>query len=190
MRKMITGLVLASTLASPVIAADTTDTQQLVDESRGAVKQLFKALSGTLVAAMKAGGPTEAIPACNINAQPITAGMAQKVGYRVARTSLRLRNPKNEPDAWEIRVLQQFEARKAAGEDLMKMEYHEVVEKGGNRQFRYMKAIPAGKPCMTCHGELIAPEILKKIRTLYPMDQATGFKPGDLRGAFTISRDL
>ncbi len=188
MKKIISGAVLASLLAAPMVQA--AETQQLVKESRGAVKQLFKSLSGTLVAAMKAGGPTEAIAACNINAQPLTQGVSSKVGFRVARTSLRLRNPANEADAWEIKVLQQFEARKAAGEDLMKMDYHEVVEKGGKQQFRYMKAIPAGKPCMTCHGELVAPDVLKKIRDLYPMDQATGFKPGDLRGAFTITRDL
>ncbi len=189
MKKSIS-IAVAASLLSTSVAVQADNTEQWVNESRGAVKQLFKALSGTLVSAMKAGGPTQAIAACNINAQPLTQGVSQKLGYEVARTSLRLRNPKNEADAWEIKVLQQFEARKAAGEDLMKMDYHEVVEKGGKKQFRYMKAIPAGKPCMTCHGELIAPDVLKKIRQLYPMDQATGFKPGDLRGAFTITRDL
>ncbi len=189
MKKSISTIVACSMVVASwgTMAADT---EQLVNESRGAVKQLFKALSGTLVSAMKAGGPTQAIAACNINAQPLTQGVSHSVGYEIARTSLRLRNPKNEADAWEIKVLQQFEARKAAGEDLMKMDYHEVVDNGSKKQFRYMKAIPAGKPCMTCHGELVAPDVLRKIRELYPMDQATGFKPGDLRGAFTITRDL
>lgn len=189
MKKSISAVVMASLLSVP-FAIQATETEPLVNESRGAVKQLFKALGGTLVSAMKSGGPEKAIAACNINAQPLTEGVSNKLGFRVARTSLRLRNPVNEADAWEIKVLQQFEARKAAGEELMKMEYHEVVEKGGKKQFRYMKAIPAGKPCMVCHGELVAPDVLKKIRELYPMDQATGFKPGDLRGAFTITRDL
>jgi hypothetical protein len=189
MKNQISVALLVSTLSAPLLS-QAQETEQLLNESRGAVKQLFNSLSSTLVAAMKAGGPAQAIAACNINAQPLTQGVSSSLGYEVARTSLRLRNPENEADAWEIKVLQQFEARKAAGEELMKMEYHEVVEREGKRQFRYMKAIPAGKPCMTCHGDLVAPEVLKKIRELYPMDQATGFKPGDLRGAFTITRDL
>ena len=53
--------------------------------------------------------------------------------------------------------------------------------------FRYMKAIPMGAvPCLTCHG---APEpaLNAEILRLYPQDRATGFAPGDLRGAFTVS---
>lgn len=144
MKKRVAGALVGALLVTPAMAVD--QNEQWVKESRGAVKQLFKSLSGTLVAAMKAGGPSQAIAACNINAQPITQNVSSQLGLDVARTSLRLRNPKNEADAWEIKVLQQFEARKAAGEELMKMDYHEVVESGGKRQFRYMKAIPAGKP--------------------------------------------
>ena len=188
MKKILAVVLASSVAASPLAMANEA---QYVGESRAAVKQLFKTLKGTLVGAMKAGGPSKAIAACNLNAQPITMGESNRLGYEIGRTSLRLRNPVNAPDAWEIKVLQQFEARASAGEDMMKMEYHEMVEtQDGHKQFRYMKAIPAGKPCMACHGELVAPEVLKTIRDLYPMDQATGFKPGDLRGAFTIVRDL
>ncbi len=191
MKRVAVGLMMVSMMTGGVVeASGANNEEQLVQESRAAVKKLFKSLSGTLIGAMKAGGPTQAIPACNINAQPLTEAISHEIGYEIGRTSLRLRNPANAPDAWEMKVLDQFEARKAAGEDLMKMEYHEVVEEGGNRQFRYMKAIPAGKPCMTCHGDKVAPEVLKTIRHLYPLDQATGFRPGDLRGAFTITRDL
>lgn len=188
MKKILSVVLAASVVASPLAMANEA---QYVGESRAAVKQLFKTLKGTLVSAMKAGGPSKAIAACNLNAQPLTMGESSRLGYEIGRTSLRLRNPANAPDAWEIKVLQQFEARASAGEEMMKMEYHETVEaQDGRKQFRYMKAIPAGKPCMVCHGELVAPEVLKSIRDLYPMDQATGFKPGDLRGAFTITRDL
>jgi hypothetical protein len=43
---------------------------------------------------------------------------------------------------------------------------------------------------MVCHGELIATDVLQKIRAVYPLDQATGFKPGDLRGAFSVTKAL
>jgi len=192
MKKLFFGVVLTSVLVVPVSfvsAAEGVSTH--VEESRAVVKQLHANLKMALVAGMKEGGPTAAIAACNVQAQPITAAASsRRTGLHVGRTSMRLRNSENAPDAWEIRVLEQFEARSSAGEALSTMEYHEVVEQKGDKVFRYMKAIPAGKPCMVCHGELIATDVLKKIRVLYPLDQATGFKPGDLRGAFTISQRL
>jgi hypothetical protein len=32
--------------------------------------------------------------------------------------------------------------------------------------------------------------VSQKLQQLYPQDQATGFKIGDIRGAFTISRKI
>lgn len=65
------------------------------------------------------------------------------------------------------------------------MEAHTVE----NGTFRYMKAIPMQGMCMTCHGgqELIPDNVKERLATLYPDDQATGFTPGSLRGAFTVS---
>ena len=204
MRKVLLGTILTTILASPATmvtaaeeaaaekAAVAEDISVHVQESRALTKKLFVKLKHALVTGMKAGGPSTAITACNVQAQPITkAASKRRTGLNIRRTSLRLRNPKNAPDAWEIRVLEQFEARFSAGEDPSQVEYHEVVEQPGDgRLFRYMKAIPASKPCMVCHGELVAPDVLKTIRDLYPYEQATGFKPGDLRGAFSVTREL
>jgi len=55
---------------------------------------------------------------------------------------------------------------------------------------RYMKAIPTGPQCVVCHGENVAPALAETIQRLYPDDQATGFAPGDLRGAFTVTVEL
>ena len=40
-------------------------------------------------------------------------------GMKVARTSLKFRNEKNQPDAWEVAVLEQFEQRKVKGEPVV-----------------------------------------------------------------------
>ncbi|MGB0723566.1 MAG: Tll0287-like domain-containing protein, partial [Gammaproteobacteria bacterium] len=150
----------------------------------------FGDLKGALVAAIQAGGPVNALNVCNAQAPAITAAHS-KPDLQLARTSLKLRNPANAPDAWEKSVLEKFEARKAAGEDPMKMEYHEVVEMDGKQVFRYMKAIPtAAKPCLACHGEKVAPGVEEKLKQLYPADQARGYKAGDIRGAFTIKQPM
>ena len=78
--------------------------------------------------------------------------------------------------------------RAAAGENLKTMERVEVVESNGRQSYRYMKAIPVGEICLTCHGSDIAPELKAKIESVYPDDQATGFALGELRGAFTITK--
>jgi hypothetical protein len=49
-----------------------------------------------------------------------------------------------------------------------------------------MKAIPTGGLCLACHGETIDPAVAGKIAELYPEDKATGFREGDLRGAFVV----
>jgi hypothetical protein len=108
----------------------------------------------------------------------------------VGRTSLKLRNPANKPDAWEQEVLEQFDARKAAGETLEKMEFHEVVDAEGVKTFRYMKAIPTGEVCLKCHGTEIDPKVQAELLRLYPSDEATGYALGDIRGAFTLSKPL
>ena len=91
------------------------------------------------------------------------------------------------PDAWELAQLQRFEERKAAGENPTAIETGEYVELNGKRVFRYMKAIPTGPICLNCHGGALTPDVSAKLKELYPDDKATGFKIGDLRGAFTVT---
>ena len=53
-----------------------------------------------------------------------------------------------------------------------------------------MKAIPTAPLCLQCHGEAIAPPVAEKITKLYPEDKATGFREGDIRGAFVVTKLL
>lgn len=87
-------------------------------------------------------------------------------------------------------MLKKFDERRVAGEDPAKIEYSEVVTAGGKKTFRYMKAIPTQELCLACHGETIDKATSAKLAKLYPKDKARGFKVGDLRGAFTMSKDL
>jgi hypothetical protein len=158
--------------------------------SRAAAKTLLEALQATVTEAAQSKGPVHAIAVCNEQALPITHRVSQELGIDVGRTSHKLRNPKNAPDAWEKGVLEDFAQRKAAGEDLTKMEFYEVIEQDGKKTFRYMKAIPLGAVCFNCHGTRLRPEVAAKLDELYPQDEARGFNVGDLRGAFTIKQDM
>lgn len=166
------------------------DTEQLTQKSRDAIKTLGGELKATLQASMKANGPIESISVCNIEASKIASRISEEKGLSVARTSLKYRNIANQPDAWEKSVLLQFEQRKAKGEELNKLDYAEVIQQDGKQVFRYMKAIPTGEVCLNCHGSNIAEPLSEKILSIYPDDKATGFKMGDIRGAFTVIQPI
>lgn len=162
-----------------------------VAQARGITKNFADSLRSELTAGMQAGGPTNAIAVCKDKAPAIAKAEKDKSGWqKVGRTSLKLRNPSNAPDDWELAVLKKFDQRKAAGEDPAKIEYSEVVAAGGKKTFRYMKAIPTQEVCLACHGEKIDKATAAKLAKLYPKDKARGFKVGDLRGAFTMTKDL
>jgi len=184
---MILGALLAAAWIPATHAGEIEDRTQA---SRMAVKSFFGSLKGELVGAMKAGGPRHAIQICNMKALGIAKQVSGEKGWRVARTSLKLRNPSNAPDAWEESVLKDFDARKRAGEDPAKMEYAEIVERNGTREFRYMKAIPTAEVCTKCHGGTIDGGVEEKLAELYPTDKARGYRKGDIRGAFTITQPM
>lgn len=166
------------------------DAEQRIEASRDVAQAFSKELRERLMEAMQAGGPVEAIAVCNVAAPQIAETHSEASGWSVGRTSLKVRNPGNAPDAWERAVLQQFEARRAAGEDPAAIEFAEVVDSDGAKVFRYMKAIPTAEPCLACHSSNLAPEVAAKLSALYPQDTATGFAVGDLRGAFTIEQPM
>ncbi len=185
-------IVLAGSVSLLALPATAGDLDERTAASRAAAKELTGKLLGELQPAMQAGGPVNAIQVCNKQAPAIAAELAKKHGWTVARTSLKTRNPANAPDAWEAKVLKDFEARRAKGEDPAQIEQAEVVTTGGKKQFRYMKAIaiPPNAPCLACHGGAIDPAVSTKLKELYPNDQATGYKQGDLRGAITITQPM
>jgi hypothetical protein len=183
----------AAVQTTPAVAATATapDKEALAEEAKAAVKALGGTLQGELQQAMKSGGPVNALSVCNTKAPEIAAAVSAESNMQVSRVSLKNRNPDmGKANAWQVKVLEDFETRKAAGEDPVTLAYSEVVDHGGQQEFRFMKAIPTGKLCLTCHGTEISPALQAKLNELYPQDQATGYKEGDLRGAFVVVKSL
>ena len=160
---------------------------QRIEKARAAAVDFGAQLLAEVQKSMAADGPVSTIAVCSRIAPEIAAEKSAAAHMSIGRTSLKLRQPGNAPDAWELQQLQNFEARKAAGENPASIEVGEFTEKDGKPVFRYMKAIPTAHPCLSCHGTQLAPEVVEKLHALYPEDRATGFAAGDLRGAFTIT---
>ena len=139
---------------------------------------------------MKSGGPVNAIEVCNLQAGPIAKTVSESSDWQVNRTSLKVRNANNTPDAWELKTLLQFEQRKSAGENVKTIEYSEHVKQEGLSVYRYMKAIPTAGLCLKCHGDQLDDAVSAKLKTLYPYDQAVGYNEGNIRGAFSLKKTL
>jgi hypothetical protein len=159
-----------------------------IAKARAAIKGLGDGLKGQLMAAIEAGGPASAIGVCKTMAPELAREASAAHGVTVRRTALELRNPENAPDAFERRVLEEFLAKAAAGADVAALDHAESETGAAGRPvLRYMKAIPmAGEPCGLCHGAAVDPALAAEIGRLYPADRATGFKPGEVRGAFSV----
>jgi hypothetical protein len=180
--KPLLGLFAALALAPTVACAEASPPQQ----AGKAVQAFATALKGELMAAMQSGGPTAAIEVCNTRAPAIAESVSLEQGVEISRVSLKNRNPENAPSEWQREVLLQFEERKADGENPAALTWSDTVDTPDGAEFRFMKAIPTGGLCLACHGETIDPAVAGKIAELYPEDKATGFREGDLRGAFVV----
>ncbi len=183
-------LPIACTTDAPrQVSAD--EQKALAVEGKKIFMEFGKTLVGHVKKSMKSGGPVKTIAVCNEIAPTVAADLAKKHGVELGRTSLKLRNPNNAPDAWEKSVLMKFEQRKAAGEKVKTMAYKEIVMEDGKQYFRMMKAIPtAQKPCLMCHGGKVKAGIENQLSKLYPEDKARGYKAGDIRGAFSLKKEL
>ena len=158
-----------------------------VAQARAAIKDMGEALKTALVTQIKSGGAASAIPVCQTIAPALAAEASGKHKMTVRRTALKVRNQSNKPDTFEARVLAEFVEKLAAGIDPATLEHAETVTDNGKSMFRYMKAIPtAAEPCLACHGSDLKDDVKAELAKLYPADQATGFKAGDLRGAFSV----
>lgn len=177
-------LLFISLFISAAIHAETPSEQAAdLQTARQTVQGFAKDLKQVLISSMKADGPVAALQVCNISA-PAIAQQHENSPWQVSRSSLKVRNENNQADAWLQQVLKTFEQRKQNGEAISKMEYSEQRPDG----WYFVKAIPTGEPCLACHGSNLKPAVQEKIAELYPNDQATGFKLGDIRGAFIVKK--
>jgi hypothetical protein len=183
-RALLASMIVALA-AWPASAADGTS---WVVGSRSAAATLGARLMAELQAGL-ARSPAEAIAICRDRAPAIAAEVAAERGVEVGRTALRLRNPANAPAEWQRVVLEEFAARLARGEDPATLEYAAVADVDGGVERRWMKPVFLAPLCVTCHGVALAPGVEEAIAEAYPQDRATGFSPGELRGAFVaVSR--
>jgi hypothetical protein len=145
-----------------------------------------------LTAELNRTGPAGAIEVCRDKAPEMARAASERSGWNVRRASLRNRNPKGVPDTWERVALERFDAQAAAGVAAPTLETYQVVSENGRQMFRYAKALPTQSLCVQCHGPVdkLSEPVKAKLRALYPNDRATGYEPGQIRGALFLKKPI
>jgi hypothetical protein len=125
--------------------------------------------------ALAAGGPAAAIDECKLAAPGIADEVSRQRGLRIGRTSFKLRNPDNLPPSWAAALVERRVAEAT------------FLAHPDGRLAAFLP-IKLAQLCTKCHGDPaeLAPEVRDRLAERYPTDQATGFRPGDLRGWFWI----
>ncbi len=161
-------------------------------EARGLAEALTATLMKKLGAALDQGGVESAARVCAGSAADIAAASSNRKGVVVRRTALRWRNPDNRPNSEEERWLTEAEAAIAAGRPVAPT-YRIERTAGAPKTLQYLSPIvfPGGL-CSQCHGtaDEIPAGVQAFLEERYPEDRATGFLPGELRGAISITLPL
>jgi len=186
-------LILTLLLAGCASYGTETAQPKQVEESRDVAMSLATQLGGKLKAELSSNGPESAVSVCKEVAPQIAASLSSQTGWKVGRVGTRVRNVKTgTPDAWEAKALAIFSERMKQGEKPDTMELAEVVTEPSGKYLRYAKALAVQPMCLTCHGpaESIPQGVKARLQAEYPMDQATGYRVGELRGAIVVKRPL
>lgn len=139
-------------------------------------------LGHNLNKAIQEKGVLHALEFCNVEALPLAQKMEEEHNAIIKRVSDRNRNPGNAANKEELYYIESFRKQIAGGEDPEPV----LVPSGGKTRFYY--PIITNKMCLQCHGkpEEIQPEVLRKIKLLYPQDKALGYSENEVRGIWSI----
>ncbi|MFM2243068.1 MAG: hypothetical protein RLZ97_1923 [Verrucomicrobiota bacterium] len=163
---------------TPGVAAPTP-----TERAKVAAMAAFETLSGELSKAMTAGGPVAAIAVCSEMALPLTVEVGGEHGVVLTRLSDRPRRPGQDASGADAAALTAFREAIKAGE--APSPQHEEMPDGST--VVRLPIVISQPVCLQCHGgDEVAAETRAKLQDLYPDDQATGYKLGELRGLWRV----
>lgn len=181
-------------LAGALPDAWSADDPALRTHTRQTAVPLLPKVVQAMQEAVQEKGTVGAIPVCKEKAPQLLQDLRRQTGWTIRRVSLRTRHRETgTPDAWEARQLADFNIQAANGVKPETLEVGELLTTtDGSRVYRYLKALPVGEICLSCHGapETFADDLTAALRKDYPDDRATSYRVGQIRGALSVTRPL
>jgi hypothetical protein len=176
----------SKTEVKPEVSTDEISAENLIktaeisiDSLKSFAGETKKLLVKNITAQIEKGGVESAVEFCNIEAMPLTKSMSDKHGLTISRVSDKRRNPKNNANAEELKLIENYKKQLLAGEILKPI----------RTETHYYEPLVTNAMCLQCHGEPgknIQPKVAAKIAQLYPKDLATGYKENEVRGLISI----
>ena len=126
------------------------------------------------------GGPAQAINACHMDTTALTYRFGRREGIAAGFTSDRLRNPTNKPRPWAAEIVRANAGLRARDVEGFAVDLGDKVG--------VIRPIAQQKMCAGCHGtpSRMNPAVRDVLTDRYPVDRATGFNEGEIRGWFWI----
>ena len=142
-------------------------------------------LASRLKEVVQEEGIAEALKYCNVNAYPIVDSLEDAYNTKVKRASFKTRNPGDTPNKMEGSIIADYLQQIGNG---ITPEAKTILDEENVHYFKPI--IISAELCLKCHGQIgsdILEENYEIIKELYPDDNATGHKLGDLRGIWSLS---
>lgn len=105
------------------------------------------------------------------------------------RTSLRIRNPDNSPDAADLAALRRIAESLSGDEPPPKVLLQKVETPDAQVEWRVYRPIAVTEHCLLCHGKAdsLQPSVQSAVTRHYPEDKAVNYSAYDWRGVIRVS---
>ncbi len=165
-----------------------------VAEIRALGERAISRIGGTMVneAAVTVAkeGAVNALTKCHLKDIAMTNGCVGGMPRIVAmkRTSVRLRDPANAPDAADQLALARMQLAVDAGNP-PKILVQRIDQPGGSHEWRVYRPLGITRVCLTCHGPAaeMSPELQAALKARFPNDPAAGYGFGEWRGLLRVT---
>jgi hypothetical protein len=156
-----------------------------------AINRLASQMLSELSSALARGGPEAALEVSHLKKVPATgavlAGHPQITAFK--RTSLRVRDAANKPDAADQIALAYIDRALSRGDAPPKLLIQRVRPTAGAEEWRVYRPLAVLPSCVQCHGktETLPPGVRAALEKRYPEDPASGYAPGEWRGLLRVT---
>lgn len=105
------------------------------------------------------------------------------------RTSLKVRNLANTPDAPDLAALETIKRQLEEGDPVAKVLVQKVSLPGRPTEWRVYRPLAVMKECLECHGaaDQLAPGVQDALKIFFPHDAAVDYKSSEWRGLMRVS---
>jgi len=181
----------APAIKARFVTDDTAEVTEVRRLGEDAINRLAVTLVREVAGALAKDGPEAAVDVCHLKNLPMTNGTVAGLPRitAVKRTSLKLRNPANAPDAADQLALDYIRQQMENGDAPSALLVQRVEPPAAPPEWRVYKPLGVTTSCLVCHGDPAeqSPALRAKLNALYPADQATGYNAHEWRGLIRVT---